>query len=520
MATITLTRDYGYSSYKASGLKSTVIDASSASWIVDNNGSPVNLYPVSVYDGTNVTLIGGTIAGRVPLDLDWTKAYVNSAAIIIKRTDDIEIRDWRISQAWDGIRVVGDSGDNFKIDGVWLSDIRDDAIENDTGLSGTISDSLFDGTFMGISTGTPGAANRSKSVVTVDDVLMRMETFLYKGMDTHGSPFKVYDQGPGLKIYDSVFAIETVDHRSKDALERAWDKTIDASGNYFLNLSDKPLPADYPRPPEGFTILQGGAARAYWESARSEWIAEHTGGASVSPPASPPASGGGGSLLTSGLVASYSSDDVTLGTGGRVTGWTDSSGRGNHLTAAGNPTLLARTTPGGEDAIRFDGVGDMLNRNSAITGLPQGNADRTMFLVVKYVDAEGVASGFVYGDGAQNQAFGLVSKYNDGDLTVQGWGGKNDFDSNVNGPAQGWMVQSVVLDDGVFEHYRNGDLIDSGKHAFATDVKRIVIGAEIAGLGESEMQVGAALIYNRALTDTERMHVETYLETTYFDGIL
>ena len=38
MSTITLTKDYGYSSYRISGLASgTVIDASAASWILDNN---------------------------------------------------------------------------------------------------------------------------------------------------------------------------------------------------------------------------------------------------------------------------------------------------------------------------------------------------------------------------------------------------------------------------------------------------------------------------------------------------
>ena len=142
-----------------------------------------------------------------------------------------------------------------------------------------------------------------------------------------------------------------------------------------------------------------------------------------------------------------------------------------------------------------------------------------MFFVVNYLDDEGVASGLVYGDGEQNEAFGLVSKYGDEDLTVQGWGGRNDFDSNVDGPAQGWMVQSVVLDDDEFDHYRDGKRIDSGKHDFATDAERIVIGAEIAGLGESELEVGAALIYNRALTEPERMQVEEHLQTMYVDDI-
>ena len=371
--TIRLSGDYKYNSYKAQGVTSTVIDASDASWIVSNSGSPTNRYPVSVYDGSDVSLLGGRINGTVRLDNDWTKAYVNSAAILVKGSDDVLIRDWRISQAWDGIRVVGDKNDGFTIDSVWLSDIRDDAVENDAGLSGTISNSLFDGVFMGISTGTPNAANQG-NVVTVDDVMIRMETYLYKGMDTHGSPFKVYDNGPKMKIYNSVFAIEEVNHRSDNALERAWEKTIDASGNYYLNLSDEPLPDDYPLPPKGFIVLQGKEASTLWDAARSEQIAEITGGAAASVKVPAAAAGGEAVPVTFGLVAAYVSGDVTLGSGGRVTGWSDSSGRGNDLTAAGNPMLVADATPTGQDAIVFDGAGDLLNRELH----PEGSCPRAM----------------------------------------------------------------------------------------------------------------------------------------------
>ena len=57
--TITLSGDYKYKSYKAQGLTSTLIDASDASWIVSNSGSQTNRYPVSVYDGSDVSLVGG-----------------------------------------------------------------------------------------------------------------------------------------------------------------------------------------------------------------------------------------------------------------------------------------------------------------------------------------------------------------------------------------------------------------------------------------------------------------------------
>ena len=231
--------------------------------------------------------------------------------------------------------------------------------------------------------------------------------------------------------------------------------------------------------------------------------------------------GGQGIPVTAGLVAAYQSgENVSLGTGNQVTGWLDGSGRGNDLLAAGDPELVAAATPTGQAAIVFDGTGDLLQRVNAtntLNGLVAGGADRTMFFVVHYVAQEGVSSGLVYGDGAKNESFGLVSGGADGDLAVTGWGRLNDFDSNVAAAAQGWMVQSVVLDDNVFAHYLNGGLISSGTHTFNTDLQKLVLGAEISGKGESQMEIAAVMIYDHALTAAERGAMELYLQHEYID---
>ena len=46
-------------------------------------------------------------------------------------------------------------------------------------------------------------------------------------------------------------------------------------------------------------------------------------------------------------------------------------------------------------------------------------------------------------------------------------------------------------------------------------MKKLVLGAEIGGLGESQLEVAAALIYDRALDATERAQVESYLQQKY-----
>jgi Ca2+-binding RTX toxin-like protein len=281
-STITVTGDYRYDDYKIEDLTNTEIDASNAKWIVANMGSQTNNYPVSVRDSTDVILTGGTINGEVSLVLDWEDAYVNSAAVSARDVDNILIRDWTISRAWDAIRFSGSASDTFTVDNVWLTNIRDDGIENDNGMSGTIRDSLFDGVFVGISTSDSDTGDQTDNVVTLDNVLMRMESFEYKGKMTHQSPFKVEEgKSPGLRIHDSIIAIENVNHEGQGRLEIAWDKVISASNNYFLNLSDTPLPSSYPKPPAGFTILQGAAARQFWETARNQWVAERGGAVEV-----------------------------------------------------------------------------------------------------------------------------------------------------------------------------------------------------------------------------------------------
>jgi hypothetical protein len=286
MSTITLAGDYGSTPYKISGLEAgTVIDAESASWTQDNDGSDGSPYPFMVNDSPGVIIDGGTINGTVDMTSEWRDVYNdgNSAAIRTEGTPDVVIRDWRITDTWDAVRVSWDS-QNFLIDDVWVTNARDDAVENDRLQTGTIRDSLFDGVFGGISIDPSSSSpvDGHNNTVTLDGVLMRMQSFLYEGEMTHSSMIKTDsatdgELTPNLRFINTVFAIEDVEHHSYRSMHDAWENTIESRGNVFLNLSDKPLPDDYPMPPEGWTVLQGQVARDYWQQAKSEWIERHSG---------------------------------------------------------------------------------------------------------------------------------------------------------------------------------------------------------------------------------------------------
>lgn len=296
MTNITLTGDYGYAVYRVGGLSSySTIDATGASWIQSNSANQmpnantsylvgsgqINTHPFIIDSaGYGLTIRGGTIWGEVPQYSDWQYTYNNSAGIRIDGAPGVIIDDWRIDKAWDGIRIRGNSAD-FLIDDLHISNVRDDAIENDFALSGTVRDSLFDGVFVGMGLVNSTNPDASGNKITFENVMMRSQSFLYNGEMTHGSFFKTNTDAPAttpdIHLINSIFAIDDVTPIHVARLKLAWDNVVESRGNMFLNLSDTPLPSSYPRPPSGFTILQGQQARDYWARAKEAWLANHDG---------------------------------------------------------------------------------------------------------------------------------------------------------------------------------------------------------------------------------------------------
>lgn len=371
MSTITLTQDYGYSAYRVTGLADgTIIDASTASWTLDNDASDghSSAYPVLVYSAPNVVIEGGTILGNVDQQSDWTKVYAmgNSAAVRTEDAPGATISDWRISKAWDAVRVSWNSPD-FVIQGIWATDIRDDAVENDRLQSGTVRDSLFDGVFSGISIDPDNSnpVDGHNETVLVDGVLMRLQRSLYEGEMTHSSFIKTDSATdgtvtPSLRFVNNVFALEDVNHHSYRSMEDAWAHTIESKNNYLLNLSDDPLPSDYPMPPSGWTVLQGQAARDYWAKARDGWISEHTG---------------------AGVVAG-AGDDTLTGTGANDS--LDGHGGSDVVTGvAGDDILFGRT---GNDTLDGGTGNDNLNGGTGSDLLQGGDGND----LVTYATTAGV----------------------------------------------------------------------------------------------------------------------------------
>jgi hypothetical protein len=266
------------------------LDARNASFIVANSrnpnptddfdcdmgSSPVNPYPVKIYDPDMTSLVGGIINGEIPQESDWQPTYCNSAAVIFKRAPSSTVDGLRITSAWDALRADSTSP-NLTIKNSWLSNVRDDAVENDYFRPLVFEDNLVDGAFQGISVHS-GSNNLplSTNVIELYGNVIRIREYLYKGKQQYGALFKVEDSSPSSVIHDTVVAVDYNGGGTFSGYwERSWSKIEDCSNNLFLWLSDQPISSSVPLPPACFTVLTGAEARAEWARAKQNWIDCH-----------------------------------------------------------------------------------------------------------------------------------------------------------------------------------------------------------------------------------------------------
>ena len=242
----------------------------------DQGSLPVNSYPLNIFSAAQVSIVGGVINGSVPQQSDWNSSYCNSAAVNFKNSPNGAVDGIRIARAWDGVRI-GPNSDNFRLTNAWLSNIRDDAIENDHLFSGHIEDSLIDGTLQGISL-RPNAKSTigaSTGIVVIEGSLIRLHEYPYKGRPSSGSLAKADARSPRLRIANSVVAIDSPNDRRWAGSWAVMAPKMEASNNLLLWLSDSEMPPGLPVSDAGFRLLKGAEARSAWAAAKRNWVNCH-----------------------------------------------------------------------------------------------------------------------------------------------------------------------------------------------------------------------------------------------------
>jgi hypothetical protein len=228
----------------------------------------------------NLCIVGGTVLGQQPRGLTWQE---------VKRSHDGDALRAQ-GQAWyviDGLRAdnvedgVAPFGDGFVGRNLYFTYIRDDCIENDAISSGYVSDSLFDGCFMGLSErpskGFSPAPPPPGEAFTLDGVLLRLEPMPYeKAADGrgHGQLFKWSRWANRLMLRNSVFLVEQVSVNCAKVSVNCAKAMGFPKGTVAENVTLVWTgPGEYPAPlPDGVKVTKD---RAVWEAARAAWLRRH-----------------------------------------------------------------------------------------------------------------------------------------------------------------------------------------------------------------------------------------------------
>ena len=289
--TVNLTGDLGFEPQNIKDLPPrSEVDARTAVFHVANSGNPlptaqmpcengelpVNRYPLQIRDSPEVTLLGGLFSGDVPLLSEWQDTYCNSAGVLLRDSVGGSLDGLRMRRVWDAIRIT-ERSNGFQIRGSWISEVRDDCIENDYMSGGLVEDTLFDGCFSGLSMRPPEGEERSPEggPLVLRGVLMRMQPYPYKEQVQEGPPFKLDETKAEIEVYDSILAMGDRNPVSQLRLTIGWSRIGKCSGNLLLWTADTPWPKKFTMPPDCFRIVVGEEARAMLQEARRNWIDCH-----------------------------------------------------------------------------------------------------------------------------------------------------------------------------------------------------------------------------------------------------
>lgn len=244
--------------------------------------------------------------------------YANSAGILADglggaTTGASSIYKVRVDHPWDGIRPSSRPTSFISLNGnpfinatagccvnivtqAWVSNSRDDAIEDDVMQGLTVTDSLFDGAYSGFSMDVNGVnSHTATDMLTLNGVLIRLQNNpnsadnVVAPYTSYFAPFKVNNLSPSITMRQSIIAVDGASASRTSRYNAGWTlmtngigTCVDSStnsvtglvGNYFLWLGDD-APHDlnttggggFASLPACFTTQQGATARATWAAA-------------------------------------------------------------------------------------------------------------------------------------------------------------------------------------------------------------------------------------------------------------
>jgi hypothetical protein len=260
--------------YDLSGVTSTAYPASHAPFAVGTE-SPA----------ARTCIVGGTVRGTVDPSKTWEYYHdqANAACVTIIATEWMRVQGLRCDGVEDGIKPkessINANNAQILVSGTYLSNIRDDCMENDYTVGGVLSDSLWDGCNTGISerpsSGNGSWSTPSSETLTLDHMLIGLQQTLHAkdGMGENRL-FKWSSSSNRLVIKCSTFKVNAVSLGGKSSMTFPPGTVIDDSqcpGNpttvVWLGGGTYPAPT-----PAGVRVV---SQASVWTSAVSSWKAAH-----------------------------------------------------------------------------------------------------------------------------------------------------------------------------------------------------------------------------------------------------
>jgi len=213
------------------------------------------------------------------------------------------------------------------------------------------------------------------------------------------------------------------------------------------------------------------------------------------------------------LYAWYRADSFNQPEGSTVGTWTDKSGNGRHMVAAGTPAFRLDVV-GGQPAVEYvNSDGDFHNVNFAWSS---NMADHTVFAVFKA--SAGPTQNMMFAGTASALGAGLAYKYSTGEVVGRATQvGPTVIELYALCPLEEWHFAYKRQDSGTSFQLA----IDGGvelTNAFGTQAPEVGTDARLAGDGGAfwSGQLAEAIFYSTNLSTTQTRAIVDYLRARYF----
>ena len=264
-------------SYEPQPIDDTTFDAAGTTWRPD-----LTTYPIVINSGAaRLCWLGGAVYGSIPPEMTWEEAHdLNQPCIRIIPTEWMVVDGLRCDSTDDGIRPretsLGNQDVVMTIEDTYLSNIRDDCLENDAIIGGVLRDNLWDGCNTGISE-RPSASQGSFAqppgeTLVLDHMTMGLQITAHEEGPGENALFKWSSSANELVIKCSVFKVDAVSLNGTGVMDIPGvidDSACPGQPTTLVWLGGGAYPGDLPG---GITVS---ADVNVWNAAVADWKCRH-----------------------------------------------------------------------------------------------------------------------------------------------------------------------------------------------------------------------------------------------------